>query len=74
MRNLWIDIPVREMDVCLHLPTRRRVLAVTVLDGTARCVTNDDQFFECRTAELIPYRHPKFSEAVRIAAQTDPPA
>lgn len=62
-----MEVDVREMDVCIHLPTRRRCLAVWVGADTARCVTGDDLYFDCRPDDLLPYRHPKFSAAVRLA-------
>lgn len=52
---------VRDLDVCLHLPSNRRCLVVTqAADGgpvVARCVFDDDAAFECPVSDLVPYRN-----------------
>jgi hypothetical protein len=71
-----MDQLVRAMDVCFHRPTNRRCLVVSTSDGTARCVADDDQFFDCPAADLVPYRDPGFSGLLRRAAEakSGPPA
>lgn len=57
---------VRPLDVCVHLPSRRRCLAVAVRpDGAVECVDGDDRRLVCRPWELVPYHDHTFDAASR---------
>jgi hypothetical protein len=60
-----MELPVRAMDVCVHLGSSRRCLVVAIgPDRTAVCVGDDDRAFVCRVDELVPYKDPGFDDAL----------
>ena len=67
-----MDLPVRAMDVCVHVGSNRRCLVVAIgTDQTAVCVDDDDRAFVCRVSELVSCEHPDFEEAVQRTRRTD---